>query len=551
MRISQSGERRYYDVLVIGSGIAGLSCVLALQAQAPNCQICVCAKDAIIESNSMYAQGGIAAVGLPPDSVQKHAEDTLIAGAGLCNKSTVTTVISHGKAAIDFLQYHGVQFDKLAEVYDLAREGGHSERRIYHAKDVTGEEIMKFLIAAVKHLPNVTIAERYTAINLITLAPSHQPQSQSQVVGAYILDEQTNQIHTIFAKQIVLATGGAGKVYRFTSNPDVATGDGIAMAYRAGARVGNMEFFQFHPTLLYHDKRQNFLISEALRGEGALLRLPGTETRFMQYYAAEQLELATRDIVARAIFNEIETTGNDYVYLDIRHKSKAWLQRRFPVIYQTLAELGIAMQHDLIPVVPAAHYLCGGVLTDAYGQTDLPGLFAIGETAFTGLHGANRLASNSLLEGVVMAQLAANQIALNLQQPMPNVEHILDWRSNGVADWRRASQISAHWRGLRGEMTSYAGIIRTAAGLKDLLRLIVTRAEMIEEYYWNYLINRDLIELRNIILIAELIVRSALNRQESRGSHFRADYPDMADIATESLLRISDSHSRVIRHEIH
>jgi L-aspartate oxidase len=454
-------------------------------------------------------------------------------------------MLSAGDDAIQFLKTHGVQFDQVNGESALRLEGGHAVPRVYHYEDRTGYEIIRALTTAVQRLSNVTLLEYHTAINLITLAPSHQPQSQSEVIGAYILEEKTGIIHTLIADQVVLATGGAGKVYRYTSNPDIATGDGIAMAYRAGARVGNMEFIQFHPTLLYHDQQKNFLVSEVLRGEGGLLRLPKTEARFMHKYAPKALELATRDIVARAIFNEIEASGYDYVYLDMRHQERQSLQRRFPTIYQTLAELGIAMERDLIPVVPAAHYLCGGVLTDAKGQTDLPRLYAIGETAFSGLHGANRLASNSLLEGVVMGQLAAASIATGLSHPLPNVDHVPDWNSTGVVDVRRASQISAHWRGLRGEMMSYAGIIRTEAGLKDLLRLITTRAEMIEEYYWHYAVSRDLIELRNIILIAELIVRSALNRRESRGGHYRADYPDTHPIASESLLRSSDLIMRV------
>lgn len=546
-RAEQQGRRDQYDVVVIGAGIAGLSCVLELQAKMPNCQILLVVKDKLSESNSVYAQGGIAA---PPDSseksIQQHIRDTVAAGAGLCDPVMVEKIIAQGVAAIEFLLQHNVSFDKQAGKYDLTQEGGHCERRIYHYQDVTGKEIIRSLIAAVQRLPNVTIVEEHVAINLITLAPIHCPKSQSRVVGAYILDGLTNQIHTVFAKQVVLATGGAGKVYRYTSNPDVATGDGIAMAYRAGARIGNMEFVQFHPTLLYHDQQKNFLISEALRGEGAILRAPGTNQAFMHKYAPKQRELATRDIVARAIFNEIETTGIDYVNLDMRHKSSTWLQQRFPIIFQTLAKIGIKMDSMLIPVVPAAHYLCGGILTDASGQTDLPGLFAIGETAFSGLHGANRLASNSLLEGVVMARQAAASISGKLQQSMPDVNYVPDWNSSCVVDMRRASQINAHWRGLRGEMTSYAGIIRTEAGLKDLLKLIMVRTEMIEEYYWHYSITRELIELRNIILVAELIVRSALNRQESRGGHYRADYPEATAMPVESLLRISNIHSRVI-----
>jgi L-aspartate oxidase len=344
------------------------------------------------------------------------------------------------------------------------------------------------------------------------------------VIGVYVFSEQSGLIHTFLANAIVLATGGAGKVYRYTSNPHVATGDGVAMAYRAGARVGGLEFYQFHPTLLYHSKVNDFLISEALRGEGAYLRLPGTGERFMKRYAPKEMELATRDVVARAIFCEIEQGVDDYVHLDIRHKDKDFLQARFPMIYRTLLAIGLDLSRDLIPVVPAAHYMGGGIITDCYGQTDLKRLYAIGETACTGLHGANRLASNSLLEGVVMGRNTA-PASLPMIKTSVGLSHpIRDWDSTSVVDLRRASQINVHWRGLRGEMSSYAGIIRTEAGLCDQLNLILARRQMIEDYYWKYTITRDLIELRNIILIAELIVRSALNRRESRGGHYREDF---------------------------
>jgi len=546
----QQGLRKHYDVIIIGSGIAGLSCAIELHHRSPHCKILILVKDELKESNSLYAQGGIASAVQSHASIQLHINDTLKAGAGLCNQPNVEQIIASGPNAIDFLISQGTRFDKNDCGYNLTQEGGHAKRRIYHAKDITGKEIIDSLTQQVTKLPNVEIAEYHIAVNLITLASTHHPQSLPRVVGVYTLEQSSQMIHTLFAKQIILATGGAGKVYRYTSNPDVATGDGIAMAYRAGARVGNMEFFQFHPTLLYHENQKNFLISEALRGEGGRLILPDTHQPFMHQYAPQEQELATRDIVSRAIFTEIESSGNKFVYLDMRHHSQTWLEQRFPKIFQTLASLGINMHCDLIPVVPAAHYLCGGVLTDATGQTDLPGLFAIGETAFSGLHGANRLASNSLLEGVVMARLAAQSVAEKIKQPMPKVDHILNWSSKSVVDLRRASQISAHWRGLRGEMTSYAGIIRTAAGLKDLLKLISTRAEMIEEYYWNHFITKDLIELRNIVLIAKLIVESALQRQESRGGHYRADYPNLLDTPMESFLRINNLHSRVFNYEL-
>jgi len=339
---------------------------------------------------------------------------------------------------------------------------------------------------------------------------------------------------------VVLATGGAGKVYRYTSNPSVATGDGVAMAYRAGARVGGLEFYQFHPTLLYHPKINNFLISEALRGEGAYLRLPDTGERFMQRYAPEKMELATRDVVARAIFCEIEQSHHDYVCLDIRHKDPEFLKERFPMIYRTLLDVGIDISRDQIPVVPAAHYMGGGILSDIHGTTDLKRLFAIGETAYTGLHGANRLASNSLLEGVVMGRHAAQNCCPALESPTQLTKIVKEWDSAGVVDLRRASQLNVHWRGLRGEMSSYAGIIRTEAGLRDQLNLVLARRAMIEDYYWKYSITRDLIELRNIILIAELIVRSALNRRESRGGHYREDFASKSQDIPETVLKIHE-----------
>jgi L-aspartate oxidase len=376
-----------------------------------------------------------------------------------------------------------------------------------------------------KQCPQVTVFEKHIAINLMTQNKPHQPGQFAEVVGVYALAETTGSIHTFLANAIVIATGGAGKVYRYTSNPSMATGDGVAMAYRAGARVNGLEFYQFHPTLFYHPEMNNFLISEALRGEGAYLRLPKTGERFMQRYAPDTMELTTRDLLARAIFCEIEQNNEGYVYLDVRHQDKAFLAQRFPMIYRTLTQIGLDLSRDMIPVVPAAHYMGGGVLTDIDGRTDLKRLYAIGETAFTGFHGANRLASNSLLEGVVMGRNAAQASLATIASATdcPS-DAIRDWDSTCVVDSRRASQINVHWRGLRGEMSSYAGIVRTEAGLRDQLKLVLARREMIEGYYWKYSITRDLIELRNIILIAELIVRSALARRESCGGHYREDF---------------------------
>lgn len=522
-KLSQRGERFEFDMIVVGSGIAGLSFILALAEKHPDVKIALVTKQAMVESNSQYAQGGIAAVTTSQDDDAQHIADTLAAGDGLCNVKTVKSIINSSCHAISHLQKYGVDFNCNDDVASLNHEGGHSQRRILHVGDETGWHIIKKLTAAVRELKQVTIFEFHTVVNLITQRPQHMPGEFAEVVGAYVLDEKLGLIHTFIAKQTVLATGGVGKTYRYTSNSDIATGDGIAMAYRAGARVDNMEYYQFHPTLLYHPEKNNFLISEAVRGEGGILRLPDTGERFMQRYAPEQLELATRDVVARAIFTEIERSDFNYVHLDITHQSKSFLQQRFPAIFSTLNNLGIDMSQDMIPVVPAAHYLCGGVLTNIAGQTDLRRLLAIGEMAFTGFHGANRLASNSLLESVVMALNAAEVSEKLLLQPFSLQYDIKDWDSQCVRDYRRASQINAHWRSLRGEMMSYAGIVRTAAGLKDLLTLIRLRKEMVEEYYWKHVVTRDFIELRNIILVAELIVQAALENGESRGCHFRED----------------------------
>lgn len=521
--ISQQGTRFDFDVLVFGSGIAGLSYILELSAAQPTKKIALITKSTLKESNSYYAQGGIAAAYHPEDSVAAHVADTLAAGDALCNLDAVEAIIAQGAESIDYLRAQGVSFDQDADQQLMCgQEGGHSTRRIYHCGDRTGAEIVNALIKKLRTLKNVTAFEYHTAVNLIT----QNNTDQTEVIGAYVFDEQSGLIHSFFAHAVVLATGGSGRVYRYTSNPDVATGDGLAMAYRAGALVNGLEFYQFHPTLLYHPTVNNFLISEALRGEGAYLRLPGSLERFMQRYAPEAMELATRDIVARAIFSEIENSDEEFVYLDIRHQKKSYLKKRFPVIYQTLLNVGLDLSQDLIPIVPAAHYQCGGVVSDPAGRTTLKRLYVVGEVACIGLHGANRLASNSLLEGLVMGRKAAVASQQDIDTPIVLQQTFSDWDSTCVEDLRRASQIHVHWRGLRGEMTSYAGIIRTEAGLRDQLQLILTRKEMVEEYYWKYAISRDLIELRNIILVAELIVCAALRRHESRGGHFREDYPE-------------------------
>lgn len=536
---SQQGRALDFEVLVIGSGLAGLHHCAQLLIQHPKIKIALLSKIALEECNSWYAQGGIAAVSSEQDSIASHVADTLRAGDGLCYRPAVETIIQQGPKAIEQLEAYTVAFQKTAQGYNLGQEGGHSHRRIFHCGDRTGATLISVLLAFIKQHPQVHLFADHIAVNLITHYHPHSVDNQGEVLGAYVLESATQQIHTILARCVVLATGGAGKTYRYTTNPMVATGDGVAMAYRAGARVGNMEFYQFHPTLLYHHSVHNFLISEAVRGEGGILRHPATEERFMQRYAPEQLELATRDVVARAIFTEIEQSDHSFVHLDIRHQSRAFLQKRFPQIFQTLLSIGIDMSQDLIPVVPAAHYQCGGILTDTHGRTDLKRLYAIGEVAFTGLHGANRLASNSLLEAVVMASYAAKASAQDIATPIDPSRPISNWQSGNENNPRRASQINAHWLGLRGEMTSYAGIVRTEAGLQDLLQLITKRHAIIEEYYWKHRITRDFIELRNIIANAELIVNAALSRRESRGGHYREDFPHKQEQAHESIAQMS------------
>jgi L-aspartate oxidase len=526
---SQRGHRASFDILVIGSGIAGLTFCLELLRTRPKTRIALLSKTALSASNSYYAQGGIAAVHDARDSLAQHIQDTALSGDGLSHADAMQPILSQAPGYIQMLQKYGVQFDP-----DLTREGGHAHRRIFHSGDQTGRVVIEALLARVREKEDaITVFESHMVVNLLL--------QNNAVIGAYVLDTETSLIHTFLAHTVVLATGGAGKIYRYTTNPDIATGDGLAMAYRAGARVSNLEFYQFHPTLLYHRECPNFLISEAVRGEGGYLRLPKTGERFMQRYAPVQMELATRDIVARAIFNEIECSEYNYVHLDTRHHSTAFLQRHFPTIYATLLGLGIDMHRDLIPVVPAAHYQCGGIITNVYGHTDKARLYAIGEVACTGLHGANRLASNSLVEAGVIATYAAQDCHRWLDQPVALQRPLPDWDSEGVTDLRRASQINAHWRGLRGEMTSYAGIVRTQAGLKDLRQLILTRRQMIEEYYWKHTITHDLLELRNIILVAELIVRSALQRLESRGGHYREDYPEKSEQLLETILQLGDA----------
>ena len=537
---TQQGKAFEYDVLVLGSGLSGLYYCLQLLKLQPKAKIALISKAELNECNSRYAQGGIAAAIDSEDSSESHIEDTLLAGDGLCYVPAVETIIRQAPLAIQELISYSVEFTRNPSGdYHLAQEGGHTHRRILNCGDQTGLALINALSAASEKYSNIHVFEHHIAVNLITHYHPHRTDIQGEVLGAYVLDCLHNKIHTFKANCIILATGGAGKTYRYTTNPMVATGDGAAMAYRAGARIGNMEFYQFHPTVLHHHLINNFLISEAVRGEGAILKNAETGQRFMTAYAPEQMELATRDVVSRAIFSEIEQGQIGYVNLDITHKPKMFLQKRFPQIFNTLLDIGIDMSQDMIPVIPAAHYQCGGVLTDIDGRTDLSRLYAIGEVAFTGLHGANRLASNSLLEGVVMAKNAAHCSLKDISSPAKITQAIPLWSSPGEVNARRASQINAHWRGLRGEMTSYAGIVRTEAGLQDLLQLIMRRKKVIEEYYWKHCITRDFIELRNIVLNAELIVSAALSRRESRGGHYREDFPQKNSTARESIARLT------------
>ncbi len=517
------------QVLIIGGGVAGLSLALRLADAVP---VCMLAKGPLTEGSSLYAQGGVAAVLGDQDSVESHVTDTLVAGAGLCDPEAVRFTVEHSRGAIQWLIDQGVAFTRLTEPggngpfddYHLTREGGHAQRRIIHSADSTGRAITTTLEDKVRRHPNITLHDYHIAIDLITTARlGHGPD---RCVGAYALDRRSGRVQVFRGRAVVLATGGIGKVYLYTSNPDVATGDGIAMAWRAGCRVGNMEFIQFHPTCLFHPKAKTFLISEALRGEGGLLRLPSGE-RFMQAYD-ERLELAPRDVVARAIDSEMKRLGLGCVYLDISHLSADFIHEHFPSIAARCLELGIDITREPIPVVPAAHYLCGGVVTDLGGRTDLPGLYAVGEAAYTGLHGANRLASNSLLECLVMAQAAATDI---LAGPAPQAVAVVipPWDESQVTDSDEEVVVAHNWDELRRAMWDYVGIVRTDKRLARALRRVQLLAREIDEYYANFRVSNDLIELRNLVLIGELIVRSAQQRRESRGLHYSLDCPRLEE----------------------
>ncbi len=521
-------EQEQSDVLIIGAGAAGLSLALRLAEQFT---ISLISKGPLLDGCTLWAQGGIAAVLDSHDSVESHVADTLDAGAGLCDPDVVEFTVEHGAGVIHWLIDQGVPFTRsggsdASEGYHLTREGGHSHRRIIHADDATGKALETTLSERVREHPNITVFEQHNAVDLITTRKVGLPSDSgpNRCLGAYVLDRASGHVRVFRARHVVLATGGASKVYLYTSNPDSASGDGIAMGWRAGCRVANMEFNQFHPTCLFHPKARTFLISEAVRGEGGHLLL-ADGSRFMERFDA-RAELAPRDIVARAIDHEMKRTGADCVYLDISHKPAEFITGHFPTIYERLLKLGYDMTSEPIPVVPAAHYTCGGLFTDTHGQTDVPGLFAIGEVAYTGLHGANRMASNSLLECLVFAESAAEYLLAHGEQAaMPG--ELPAWDESRVTDSDEEVVVAHNWDELRRFMWDYVGIVRTSKRLQRAKHRVDLLRSEIDEYYGNFRVTSDLLELRNLTEVADLIIRSALLRRESRGLHYTLDYPHL------------------------
>ena len=528
------------DVLIIGSGLAGLTAALKL---ADHKKVLIVSKREILDSSSQWAQGGVAAVMSSEDSIESHAKDTEFVGGGLTDPKVASYVASHGKEAIQWLIDLDVPFsrDETTHQFHLTKEGGHSHRRVVHANDATGKAIQKTLSNKVKSHPNITILENHIAVDLITEKKSLKVDKikSNRCLGAYVLNNKTGKVITVSSQETILAAGGVSKVYLYTTNPDVSTGDGVAMAWRAGCRVANMEFIQFHPTCLYHPKAKSFLISEIVRGEGGLLKLPDG-SRFMDQYD-ERGELASRDIVARAIDFEMKKRGIDCVYLDISHKSPDFIKSHFPTIYARCLALGIDITQEWIPVVPAAHYSCGGVMTDLSGQTDLGHLYAIGETAYTGLHGANRLASNSLLECLVFGDAVAKHILHSkVDTSTFDLPH---WDESRVTDADEEILITHTWNELRRFMWNYVGIVRTNKRLSRALHRIHMLRDEVHEFYTNFKVSHNLIELRNLLQVAELIVESAIARHESRGLHFSRDYPKQLKVAKPTILKPSNFYS--------
>ena len=541
---SLATKRHQFDVVIVGSGGAGLSLALSLPA---HLSIAVLAKDKLTEASTFYAQGGVAAVLSDDDSVDEHVADTLIAGAGLCHEDAVRFTVEHSREAVEFLLKQGVKFTlDENETLHLTREGGHTKRRIIHAADATGVAISTTLVQRIKQCPNVTLFEYMAAIDVITTNKLAKRSGTAitepnRAVGLYALDLTNNEVVTFSAPFIALACGGASKAYLYTSNPDIATGDGIAMAWRAGCRVANLEFNQFHPTCLYHPEARSFLITEAMRGEGAYLRLPPTKEhpdgeRFMLRFD-ERGELAPRDIVARTIDFEMKRLGIRHVWLDITHKDPEFVKGHFPMLYERLLELGIDMTKDKIPVVPAAHYTCGGVMVNQYAQTDVLNMYAMGETSFTGRHGANRMASNSLLECFVYGMSAARHIASAFeQQRVPPLPVLPDWDSQEVSDPDEEVIVLQNWDELRQNMWHYVGIVRSDKRLHRALSRILLLKQEVNDYYAHFVVSKNLIELRNLLLVSELIVRCALRRHESRGLHYNQDFPQALPVAADVIL---------------